>query len=64
MAISVSADGGESSVYEHIATVQNIGGTTMPTTGGIGTTIFYIAGGVIVLGAIVILAVKKTGKKR
>lgn len=62
VAISVSADGGESSVYEHIATVQNIGGTTMPTTGGIGTTIFYIAGGVIILGAIVILAVKKRAK--
>lgn len=32
-------------------TVGNNPGTLLPTTGGIGTTIFYIVGGVLVLGA-------------
>ena len=32
-------------------TVDNNPGTMLPTTGGIGTTIFYIVGGVLVLGA-------------
>ena len=32
-------------------TVNNNPGTILPTTGGIGTTIFYIVGGVLVLGA-------------
>lgn len=32
-------------------TVTNTKGATLPTTGGIGTTIFYIVGGVLVLGA-------------
>lgn len=31
--------------------VENTPGSTLPTTGGIGTTIFYIVGGVLVLGA-------------
>ena len=31
--------------------VKNNPGTVLPTTGGIGTTIFYIVGGVLVLGA-------------
>jgi len=36
-------------------TVENNGGTTLPSTGGIGTTIFYAAGLVLVLGAAVVL---------
>lgn len=31
--------------------VKNVLGAALPTTGGIGTTIFYIVGGVLVLGA-------------
>ena len=31
--------------------INNTAGTKLPTTGGIGTTIFYIVGGVLVLGA-------------
>lgn len=31
--------------------VNNTAGSTLPATGGIGTTIFYIVGGVLVLGA-------------
>ena len=41
------------------ADVVNNAGSTLPETGGIGTTIFYIAGGVLVLAAVVLLVTKK-----
>lgn len=40
-------------------TVVNTSGSTLPSTGGIGTTIFYVAGGVLVVGAGVLLVSKK-----
>lgn len=39
--------------------VLNQKGTTMPSTGGIGTTIFYVVGGVMVAGAVVFLLTKR-----
>ncbi len=39
--------------------VENKTGTPMPSTGGIGTTIFYVVGGILVVGAIVLLITKK-----
>lgn len=39
--------------------VVNVAGTELPSTGGIGTTIFYIAGGILVVAAIVLLVAKK-----
>ncbi|WP_432630866.1 isopeptide-forming domain-containing fimbrial protein [Brotaphodocola sp.] len=41
------------------ATVQNNKGGTLPETGGIGTTIFYLTGTILVLGAVVLLITKK-----
>jgi LPXTG-motif cell wall-anchored protein len=40
-------------------TVINNKGTEMPSTGGIGTTIFYVVGGVMVAGAVVFLLTKR-----
>ena len=40
-------------------TVTNSKGATLPTTGGIGTTIFYGIGGVLMLGALSLLLVRK-----
>ena len=40
-------------------TVKNNKGSILPETGGIGTTIFYIVGVVLVLGAGVLLVTKK-----
>jgi len=39
--------------------IENKKGIALPETGGIGTTIFYVAGGVLVLGAAVVLLTKK-----
>ncbi len=39
--------------------IVNNKGTLLPSTGGIGTTIFYIVGAILVIGAGVILVVKK-----
>lgn len=39
--------------------VINNSGSTLPETGGIGTTIFYIIGGLLVVGAVILLVTKK-----
>ena len=41
------------------AKVANSAGTLLPSTGGIGTTIFYVLGAVLVVGAGVLLVTKK-----
>ena len=42
-----------------IATVTNKTGAVLPSTGGMGTTIFYVLGAVLVVGAGVLLVTKK-----
>lgn len=39
--------------------VLNNSGSELPTTGGIGTTIFYVVGSILLVGAVVLLVVKK-----
>jgi fimbrial isopeptide formation D2 family protein/LPXTG-motif cell wall-anchored protein len=39
--------------------IENNKGATLPSTGGVGTTIFYAVGGVLMLGAVVLLITKK-----
>ena len=41
------------------AIIRNGHGTTLPSTGGIGTTIFYLIGGIMILGAFVSFIVKR-----
>lgn len=43
--------------------VVNNTGTELPSTGGIGTTIFYIIGGILVVGAAILLVTKKRMSK-
>lgn len=47
------------SVKNRVITVTNQKGTELPSTGGIGTTIFYVLGGILVVGAGVLLVTKK-----
>lgn len=49
-------DTGTGIVAIHVA---NNKGATLPSTGGVGTTIFYVVGGVLMLGAVVALVTKK-----
>lgn len=39
--------------------IENNTGTELPSTGGMGTTIFYVLGGVLMAGAFVLLVVRK-----
>ena len=41
------------------ANIENQSGAQLPSTGGMGTTIFYVLGSVLVLGAVVLLVTKK-----
>ena len=42
-----------------VAKVNNQSGTELPSTGGIGTTIFYVLGGVLAVGAVALLIAKR-----
>jgi len=44
---------------EQASTVTNNAGTELPSTGGIGTTIFYIVGAILVLGAGAVLVARR-----
>ena len=44
-------------VYE--VSVVDLSGSTLPSTGGIGTTIFYIGGSILVLAAVILLITKR-----
>ena len=44
--------------------VENKTGTTLPSTGGIGTTIFYVVGGGLMVAAAILLITKKRMENR
>ncbi len=53
---AISIDNGQ---YIQVQSISNKAGAVLPSTGGIGTTIFYVLGSILVLGAAVLLIVKK-----
>ncbi len=57
--VKEDADGNEVLMSTDQVKVQNMTGAELPSTGGIGTTIFYVLGGILVVGAGILLVVKK-----
>lgn len=60
--MSYSYENGNAVVPEDgfaVASVANGKGNTLPSTGGMGTTLFYVIGGLMVAGAAVLLVTKK-----
>ena len=49
----------ETETYFNIAEIPNTEGTSLPSTGGIGTTIFYVVGSILVVAAGILLITKK-----
>ncbi|MDR9831012.1 LPXTG cell wall anchor domain-containing protein, partial [Vibrio sp. FNV 38] len=45
------------------ATVKNQAGAELPSTGGIGTTIFYVIGGLLIIGAAVVLVARRKAQE-
>lgn len=52
---TMTVDGDETAENE----ILNQVGATLPSTGGMGTTIFYVVGSILVIGAVVLLVSKK-----
>lgn len=62
--LTATADGDEVTTGNGkvVMDVENGSGVELPSTGGIGTRIFYAAGGILVVGAVVLLVTKKRMK--
>ena len=65
--VTIAADGtvsmsGAKSVSDGKIVIENAKGAVLPSTGGIGTTIFYVLGTILVFGCGIILVAKKRAK--
>lgn len=58
---SVEADGKAGTVAQAVGTITiaNNKGSTLPSTGGMGTKLFYTIGGILMAGAAIVLVVRK-----
>lgn len=56
---AVAAENPDATVLVETKGIANQTGAVLPSTGGVGTTIFYVLGGLLVVGAAVLLVTKK-----
>ena len=56
---SSSATSTDNGQYQQTQKIENKAGATLPSTGGMGTTLFYVAGAGLVLVAVVLLITRK-----
>ena len=56
---TTASDGKSMTLTPVTAAIENKSGAELPSTGGMGTTIFYVLGGVLVVIAVVLLITKK-----
>ncbi|MDY5563715.1 MAG: SpaH/EbpB family LPXTG-anchored major pilin, partial [Candidatus Limivicinus sp.] len=54
-----TTDDGKLTYTTVVAEINNQSGTELPSTGGMGTTIFYVLGSILVVGAAVLLVTRK-----
>ena len=59
ISVALSDVTGETLTLEKTANVINMAGSTLPSTGGMGTTIFYAIGAILVIGAGVVLVSRR-----
>mgnify|MGYP004686166185 FL=1 len=57
--VTVAGSSTDTTKLTAIAKVANSTGTELPSTGGMGTTVFYVLGFALVMGAVVLLVTKK-----
>jgi len=60
--VAITAGTDENTTYldaANIAKIENLQGSILPSTGGIGTTIFYIVGGLLIVAAVVFFVVRR-----
>ena len=57
--ISYTVKYGDTTAAGHVVRVENKAGVELPSTGGMGTTLFYVIGGGLMVAAIVLLVTKK-----
>ena len=53
------ANTGDTAYANQTSCIANNSGFELPSTGGMGTTLFYVIGGIMVLAAVVLLVTKK-----
>ena len=65
MKFDVDGVPGSSSLTDGVVSIQvrNNAGSTLPSTGGMGTTLFYVVGAVLMLGALVVVMARKRESK-
>ena len=56
---SSSATSANNGQYQQVQKIENKSGATLPSTGGIGTTLLYIIGAILVVGAGVLLVARR-----
>ncbi|MDD6258272.1 MAG: SpaH/EbpB family LPXTG-anchored major pilin [Erysipelotrichaceae bacterium] len=57
--VETHTDDTDITIPAHSLNIENEQGSLLPSTGGIGTTIFYIAGGILIVAAVLLIARRK-----
>lgn len=62
--VTIAAQDYSASNLDQVAAVENRQGAELPSTGGIGTTIFYVIGGLLVLAAAIVLVARRKAESK
>ena len=57
--VTIAANDYSAGNLTQIKSIDNLKGTVLPSTGGIGTTLFYVGGSILVLAAVILLVTKR-----